>query len=113
MGAHHVVDTHSAEQLQQAAGSFDFILSTVNASLDWTAYLLALAPKGRLHIVGVVPEPLPIPAFPLIAGERSVGGSPSGAPVTEEFPMSRANEALAHLEAGKARYRVVLRNDLA
>jgi len=78
----------------------------------------------------VVPEPLPIPAFPLIAGERSVGGSPSGAPatvaamldfcarhqiapVTEEFPMSRANEALAHLEAGKARYRVVLRNDLA
>jgi D-arabinose 1-dehydrogenase-like Zn-dependent alcohol dehydrogenase len=26
--------------------------------------------------------------------------------------MSRANEALAHLEAGKARYRVVLRNDL-
>jgi len=35
------------------------------------------------------------------------------APVTEEFPMSRANEALAHLEAGKARYRVVLRNDLA
>jgi uncharacterized zinc-type alcohol dehydrogenase-like protein len=130
MGAHHVVDTHSAEQLQQLAGSFDFILSTVNAPLDWTAYLLALAPKGRLHIVGVVPEPLPIPAFPLIAGERSVGGSPSGAPatvatmldfcarhqiapVTEEFPMSRANEALAHLEAGKARYRVVLRNDLA
>jgi uncharacterized zinc-type alcohol dehydrogenase-like protein len=34
------------------------------------------------------------------------------APVTEEFPMSRANEALAHMEAGKARYRVVLRNDL-
>jgi len=129
MGAHHVVDTHSAEQLRLSAGSFDFILSTVNAGLDWTAYLSALAPKGRLHIVGVVPEPLPIPAFPLIAGERSVGGSPSGAPatvatmldfcsrhqigpVTEEFPMSRANEALAHLEAGKARYRIVLRNDL-
>jgi uncharacterized zinc-type alcohol dehydrogenase-like protein len=129
MGAHRVVDTHSAEQLRLSAGSFDFILSTINAALDWTAYLSALAPKGRLHIVGVVPEPLPIPAFPLIAGERSVGGSPSGspatvatmldfcarhqiAPVTEEFPMSQANEALAHLEAGKARYRIVLRNDL-
>ena len=61
MGAHQVVDTHSAEQLQQLAGSFDFILSTVNAPLEWTAYLLALAPKGRLHIVGVVPEPLPFP----------------------------------------------------
>jgi len=26
--------------------------------------------------------------------------------------MSRANEALEHLEAGKARYRIVLENDL-
>jgi alcohol/geraniol dehydrogenase (NADP+) len=129
MGAHLVVDSRSAGQLAAVAGSFDFIISTVNAVLDWNAYLTALAPKGRLHIVGVVPEPLPIPSFPLIAGQRTVGGSPSGAPatvaamlefcarhgivpVTEEFPMSRANEALAHLEAGKARYRVVLRNDL-
>lgn len=129
MGAHRVVDSRSAEQLASVAGSFDFILSTVNAVLDWNAYLAALGPKGRLHVVGVVPEPLPVPSFPLIAGQRSVGGSPSGAPatvatmlefcarhriapVTEEFPMSRANEALAHLEAGKARYRAVLRNDL-
>jgi uncharacterized zinc-type alcohol dehydrogenase-like protein len=129
MGAHHIVDTHSAEGLAKVAGSFDFIISTVNANLDWPAYLNALAPKGHLHIVGVVPAPMPIPAFPLIAAQRSIGGSPSGAPitvitmldfcarhgikpVTEEFPMSRANEALAHLEAGKARYRVVLKNDL-
>ncbi len=33
-------------------------------------------------------------------------------PVVEYFPMSRVNEAIAHLEAGKARYRVVLENDL-
>jgi uncharacterized zinc-type alcohol dehydrogenase-like protein len=130
MGAHQVVDTHSAGELARLAGSFDFILSTVNADLDWTAYLSALAPKGRLHVVGVVPQPMAIPAFPLIAQQRSVGGSPSGAPatvsamldfcarhgiaaVTEEFPMSQANQALDHLAAGKARYRVVLRNDLA
>lgn len=129
MGAHHVIDTHSSEQLAKAAGRFDFILSTVNVDLDWIGYLAALAPKGRLHLVGVVPAPLPIPAFPLIAGQRSIGGTPSGAPatvatmlefcarhrispVTEEFPMSQANEALAHLAAGKARYRVVLKNDL-
>jgi uncharacterized zinc-type alcohol dehydrogenase-like protein len=130
MGAHQVVDTHSAGELARLAGSFDFILSTVNADLDWTAYLSALAPKGRLHVVGVVPQPMAIPAFPLISQQRSVGGSPSGAPatvsamldfcarhgiaaVTEEFPMSQANQALDHLAAGKARYRVVLRNDLA
>jgi uncharacterized zinc-type alcohol dehydrogenase-like protein len=130
MGAHHVIDTHSAEALAAAAGSFDFVLSTVTANIDWSAYLGTLSPRGRLHIVGVPPEPMAIGAFPLIAGQRSVGGSPSGGPgtvakmldfcarhnieaVTEEFPMSKANEALAHLEAGKARYRIVLKNDLA
>jgi uncharacterized zinc-type alcohol dehydrogenase-like protein len=29
-------------------------------------------------------------------------------PKTAHFPMNRVNEALAHLEAGKARYRIVL-----
>ncbi|MGC2425407.1 MAG: hypothetical protein WA421_00100, partial [Nitrososphaeraceae archaeon] len=29
----------------------------------------------------------------------------------EVFPLSRVNEALSHLESGKARYRIVLRND--
>jgi uncharacterized zinc-type alcohol dehydrogenase-like protein len=129
MGAHHVVNTHSAEELGKIAGSLNFILSTVNASLDWPAYLAALAPRGHLHVVGAVPEPMGIPAFALLMAQKSVGGSPSGAPgtvakmldfcvrhgvkpVTEQFPMSQANEALARLEAGKARYRIVLKNDL-
>jgi uncharacterized zinc-type alcohol dehydrogenase-like protein len=129
MGAHRVIDTHSKDGLAKAAGSFDFILSTVIANLDWPAYLNALGPKGRLHVVGVAPDPLAIPPFSLIAAQRSLSGSPSGAPatvstmldfcvrhninaITEEFPMSKANEALAHLASGKARYRVVLKNDL-
>ena len=32
-------------------------------------------------------------------------------PQTEHFPMSRLNDALDHLRAGKARYRVVLDAD--
>jgi alcohol/geraniol dehydrogenase (NADP+) len=129
LGAHRVIDTRSPDELKKAAGSFDLILSTVAADLDWNAYVAALAPKGRLHVVGVTPKPLDISVFGLIIGQRSVSGSPSGAPATvnamldfaarhgiapvvEEFPMSQANEALAHLEAGKARYRVVLKNDL-
>jgi alcohol/geraniol dehydrogenase (NADP+) len=130
MGAHKVIDTHSGEQLAKAAGSFDLILSTVTADLDWQAYLNALGTKGHLHFVGVAPNPIPVPVFQLLVAQRSVSGSPSGAPATvakmldfcarhgiapvnEHFPMSRANEALAHLEAGKARYRIVLKNDLA
>jgi uncharacterized zinc-type alcohol dehydrogenase-like protein len=34
------------------------------------------------------------------------------APIIEKFPMSRINEALERLRSGKARYRVVLENDL-
>jgi uncharacterized zinc-type alcohol dehydrogenase-like protein len=130
LGAHHVVNSRDPVQLKKIAGSLDFIISTVAVALDWDAYLEALAPKGRLHIVGAVLEPLPVPAFALIGGQHSLSGSPTGAPamlrtmldfcarhriepVTETFPMSRVNEAIAHLEAGKARYRVVLENDLA
>jgi uncharacterized zinc-type alcohol dehydrogenase-like protein len=130
MGAHRVVNTRDAAQLAAIAGSLDFILNTANADLDWAAILGALGPKGKLVTVGAVPNPIPVPAFALIPGQKSLGGSPLGspatvktmiefclrhniAPVTEHFPMSAANDAFAHLEAGKARYRIVLKNDLA
>ena len=32
-------------------------------------------------------------------------------PQIEIFPMSQVNEAMAHVERGEARYRVVLEND--
>ena len=129
MGAHHAVNSKDPKQLAGLAGALDFLLVTVNVTMDWAAWLGTLAPKGRLHFVGVVLEPLKIPVFPLLVGQRSVSGSPVGnprnmelmldfcarhgiAPKTEVFPMSRANEALDHLRAGKARYRVVLENDL-
>ncbi len=129
MGAADVIDTHSGDALKKAARQFDFILSTVNVNLDWGAYISALAPKGRLHVVGAAPEPIPVSAFSLLTAQRQVSGSPSGAPatvaqmldfcarhaiapITEEFPMSQANQAMEHLRAGHARYRIVLKNDL-
>ena len=128
LGAHRVVNSGNKAQLASVAGSLDFILSTVNVELDWQAYFDALAPKGRLHTVGVVPKPIAVPAFTLIGGQKSLSGSPLGSPatvdlmlefcarhkiepVTETFPMSKINEAFAHLRAGKARYRIVLSNN--
>jgi uncharacterized zinc-type alcohol dehydrogenase-like protein len=128
MGAHTVVNTRREEDLKKVARSFNLILSTVTANLDMDLYLGALAPRGRFHTVGVIPE-IKTGAFSLIGSQREISGSPSGAPInvmkmldfaaqhniapiTEEFPMSKANEAMAHMEAGKARYRVVLKNDL-
>ncbi len=127
-GAHHVVSSRDSAAIQKLAGSFDLLIVTVNVSLDWEALIAALAPNGRLHVVGAVLEPIPVAAFALIMGQKSVSGSPTGSPVematmldfaarhnitpqTEHFPMSRINEAFERLEAGKARYRIVLDAD--
>jgi len=124
-GAHQVVDSHDDAALQKLGRSLDFILSTVNVPLAWDRYLAALRPNGRLHFVGAVLEPLQVPAFALISSQKAISGSPLGAPATvgdmlefaarhkiapqvERFPLTRVNEAIAHLRAGRARYRVVL-----
>jgi uncharacterized zinc-type alcohol dehydrogenase-like protein len=128
LGAHHVVNSKDPAQFHSLARSLDFIMVTVNVPLDWNAYIATLAPRGRLHFVGAVLEPLNVGVFPLLMGQRSVSASPLGspattgtmlefcarhgiAPVTETFPMSKVNDALAHLAAGRARYRIVLEND--
>lgn len=127
MGATRVINSTSSEELESIHGKLNFLLNTTNVTLDWSAYLNTLAPKGRLHNVGAVLEPLAIPAFSLIGGEKSVAGSPLGSPAltktmldfcvrhtiyptVEEFPMEKVNEAMEHLEKGKARYRIVLKN---
>jgi uncharacterized zinc-type alcohol dehydrogenase-like protein len=46
LGAHHVVNSRSAGQLKEIAGSLDFILSTVNVELDWPGFIEALARRG-------------------------------------------------------------------
>jgi uncharacterized zinc-type alcohol dehydrogenase-like protein len=73
-----------------------------------------------------VQTPLQVRPGTLIFGEKSLSGSALGTPLTtrdmlgfaarhnieamtEEFDFKDINEAFAHLEAGKARYRVVLK----
>lgn len=124
-GAHHVVSSQDADAIAAVAGTFDLLLVTVNVPLNWNAFIGTLAPRGRMHVVGAVLEPIPVPAFSLIGAQREVSGSPTGSPVdiatmldfaarhdirpqVEMFPMSRVNEALKHLADGKARYRIVL-----
>lgn len=124
-GAHKVVNSRDEEALEAHAGYYDFIISTVNVSLNWDLYVNALTSKGRLHLVGAALEPMNVTAFPLLAKQRTISGSPVGSPEmiskmlnfcarheilpqVEEFPLAQCNEALAHLEAGDARFRLVL-----
>ncbi len=126
LGAHHFVATNDDGALEQIAGSLDMILVTVNVDLNWPAYAQALKTGGRLHVVGAVPQ-VTLPGGLMLGKQSNVSGSPLGSPATvatmldfcarhqiqpvvEQFAMSDVNQALEHLRAGKARYRIVLAN---
>src|SRR5690606_24497502 len=105
MGAHHFLNSRASTGLQSAVGKFDMVLNTVNVSLNWDTYINMLRPGGKLHLVGAV-EKVEATVFPLIMGQKSIGGSPTGGivrakemlefcdrhqikPLVEIFPMSK------------------------
>ncbi len=125
LGAHKVVASTDSAAMKAIAGTLDFLLVTASADLDWNTLLATLRGKGRLHFVGIVPSAIPTHVFSLIPQQKSLSGSPVGSPSSmatmlefcarhqilpqvEHFPMSQVNQAIDHLRAGKARYRVVL-----
>lgn len=128
LGAHHFVSTHDTDSIDKLSNSLNMILVTANADLNWDAYINVLRPKGKLHIVGAAPS-VSVTVFPMILGQKSIGGSPLGSPatmatmlefaarhsispVTETLPMSKVNDAMEKLRTGKPRFRLVLENDL-
>lgn len=130
LGAHRTVSSVDPAELKATAGSLDFLLVTVGATLEWDALINTLAPKGRMQLVGVVTEKMNLRSGSLLSWQRSIGGSPTPSPTmlarmldfaarhrilpqVERFPMQRVNEAIEHLRAGRARYRVVLDADWA
>ncbi len=127
LGAHNFVNTRESKAMKEVAGSLDFILTTANADQEWGVYIQSLRPTGTLCFVGVPPSPVSLHAFPLIAGVRSVTGSPIGSPqriremldvaarhtvkaTTESFAMAKANDAIEKVKKNKVRYRAVLAN---
>lgn len=124
-GASHFIATSNTDELQQAAGSFDFILSTVSADLPWDDYVAALRPQGTLCIVGVPNGPITLSPMGLLPAEKAVVGGIPGSPVEtaemlafaarhdirpmiETFPMAEIDRALDRVRGGRAHYRAVL-----
>ena len=126
LGATDFIATkESPEDLEQAAGRFDFILSTVSANVSWDAYVNALAPEGTLVICGVPDGAVQLAPFPLIVGEKKIGGGRAGSPsdtkemlefcathnitpLCEQFALKDIDRAVQYVRDGKARFRAVL-----
>lgn len=122
LGADEVVLSKDASQMAKHAASFDFILDAVSAQHDINAYIMLLKRDGNITLVGAPEHPLPVGAFPLIMGRRSLSGSPiGGIPETQEMldfcgkhnitadveviPMQKVNEAYARLLKQDVKYR--------
>jgi alcohol dehydrogenase (NADP+) len=125
-GAHHVVVSTDAGQMEAAAGRFDFMLDTVPVGHDLNPYVAALRRDGTLILVGM-PEPMvpPVDAGPLLFGRRKLAGSLiGGLPETQEMldfcarhriaceiemlDIRHLNEAYRRMQRGDVRYRFVI-----
>jgi uncharacterized zinc-type alcohol dehydrogenase-like protein len=122
LGAHEVVLSRNADEMNQHTGSFDFILDAVAATHDVNAYLNLLKVDGNLTLVGAPEQPHAISAFSLIMGRRSLSGSPIGGIAetqemldfcgknnitadVEVIPIQKVNEAYERMAKSDVKYR--------
>jgi len=122
LGAHEVVVSRNADEMQKHAGSFDFILDTVSAKHDINAYLNLLRLDGNITLVGAPENPLEVAAFSLIMARRSLSGSMIGGIAetqemldfcgehnitadVEVIPIQKVNEAYERLLKSDVKYR--------
>ncbi|MCX5439280.1 NAD(P)-dependent alcohol dehydrogenase [Streptomyces sp. NBC_01280] len=125
LGADHYYATSDPKTFEELAGTFDIILSTVSAPLDFGAFLSLLKTDGALVNVGAPEEPISINLFSVIAGRKSLSGSGiGGIQETQEMldfcaehglgaeieliEASQINEAYERVLASDVRYRFVI-----
>ncbi|WP_369233636.1 NAD(P)-dependent alcohol dehydrogenase [Streptomyces sp. R21] len=125
LGADHYYATSDPKTFEELAGSFDIILSTVSAPLDFGAYLGLLKTGGALVNVGAPEEPITLNLFSLIGGNKTLAGSMIGG-IAETQEMldfcaehgfgaeielinaDQINEAYERVLASDVRYRFVI-----
>ena len=125
LGAHKFVVTKDAAQMKDYKRYFDFILDTVSAPHDIKLYLPLLKTNGVHICVGAPTEPYQVPAFGIIGGRKSIGGSSiGGLPETQEMldycaahnivseiemiEMKNIDKAYERMLKGDVKYRFVI-----
>ncbi|HWW27427.1 MAG TPA: NAD(P)-dependent alcohol dehydrogenase [Caulobacter sp.] len=125
MGADHYHATSDPKTFETLAGTFDLLICTVSAALDWGAYLNLLKVDGAMVLVGAPEEPATLNAFALIPGRRTLAGSMIGSiketqemldfcgehgivADIETIAVDQINEAYARMQKSDVRYRFVI-----
>jgi len=127
LGAHRYIDTHAENPTEtlQSMGGAQAIVTTIAAPAALSALMPALAPQGRLVLLGAGQDPLPVSLGSLVIGERSVMGSITGSPwenektldfsvltgvrpMVEVMPLEAANTAYQRMKSGQVKFRMVL-----
>ncbi|WP_028389612.1 NAD(P)-dependent alcohol dehydrogenase [Legionella fairfieldensis] len=125
LGANHFYATSDPETFTKLANTFDLIVCTVSTGIDWGQYLTLLKRDGTMVVVGVPEEKVPLGAFPLVMGRRSLAGSLiGGIEETQEMldfcgkhsitadieliPIQKVNEAYERVLKSDVRYRFVI-----
>jgi D-arabinose 1-dehydrogenase-like Zn-dependent alcohol dehydrogenase len=127
LGAHRYVDSTAEDPAKAltAMGGARVVLATVTDADAMSTMIGGLGVDGTLLVLGAPPSPLAVPAFPMIAGCRTVKGWYSGTSIDAEdtlrfsvltgvrsmnevFSMARAEQAFERMMSGKARFRAVL-----
>jgi uncharacterized zinc-type alcohol dehydrogenase-like protein len=122
LGADEVIISTNSEEMEKHAGTFDFILDTISADHDINAYIGMLGLDGNITLVGAPEKPLPVSAFALLFGRKSVSGSLiGGIAETQEMldfcgehgitadveiiPIQKINEAYERMLKSDVKYR--------
>jgi uncharacterized zinc-type alcohol dehydrogenase-like protein len=125
LGADHFYDTSKEETFKKLAGNFDLIICTVSVQLDWNAYMGLLKRDGTMVTVGAPENAVPVHAFSLILGRKSLAGSLiGGIKETQEMldfcgkhnitcdieltPIQNVNEAYERVVKSDVHYRFVI-----
>ncbi|MGV9243102.1 NAD(P)-dependent alcohol dehydrogenase [Streptomyces sp. NPDC003710] len=78
LGADHYHATSDPKTFEELRGTFDLIVSTVSAPLDFGAFLSLLKTDGALVNVGAPEEPISLNLFSVISGRKTLAGSGIG-----------------------------------
>jgi len=122
LGAHEVIISTDADDMQKHAGTFHFILDTISAEHDINAYIGMLGLDGNITLVGAPDKPLPVSAFALLFGRKSISGSLIGGiretqemldfcgehnitADVEVIPIQQVNEAYERMVRSDVKYR--------